>query len=114
MRRTLVLMTLMAALASLAASAGALRCACCAPGSEAAIKTTDLCCPSDDTGPCSSQALKPSSTSPLAALAEPAGPGLPPTVGASAAGSMAFLEHRALAARPSGRDGLAMRSILRI
>ncbi len=113
MRRALALVTLVIALASLAGSAGALRCACCVPGSEAAIKTADLCCPSDDASPCASQALKPSSASPWT-LAEAPRPDLLPAVAVAPACAIDRLELQAMAARPSGRDGLALRSTLRI
>jgi hypothetical protein len=115
MRRVLVIFLLTATFASFAGAAGALRCACCVPSEAPAMSTAELCCPGGDADRCASRALNPSPS--LLLLAFPAEAAriavLPPVAPPLVVGD-ALPELRADAARPSGRDGLALRSILRI
>ena len=98
---------------SVAASTGALRCACCAPTRAASVEA-DLCCPGDDGARCVSVALEPPSASLWVAIAEASRPAIAPLAVVPARVSVAWLELHADGARPSGREGLAMRSILRL
>jgi hypothetical protein len=94
-------------------SAGAVRCDCCASSSAPTLDAADFCCPGGDAARCGSRALNPSSVRPLVTLAE-ARPAVLSEIGVPTHGSALFLELRSEGAKPSGRDGLAMRSILRI
>jgi hypothetical protein len=114
MRRASSVLLLALVLSSLAASAGAIRCACCAPGAATVMKTAEWCCPDGDGSRCASPAAKPAPA--WTALAETPRPALLPAhdPAISPFDGLAFLELRFLAGKPSGREGLTLRSILRL
>ncbi len=110
MRRAVTVLLLFLGLAGLASSGGALRCACCSPAESPAVDAADLCCPGGDATRCGFRASE-SPPAPSWGTTAEAPRALPPL---DIAVSLRSVELHALAARPSSRDGLAMRSILRI
>jgi len=114
MRRLLATLVLVQLVATFALSAGAPRCACCAPSLTPTISTAQQCCPSGDSSRCISNAVPPSSLWLSLATAFQARPIILPDDAVPQLGPIDSLELEAVAARPSGREGLAMRSILRI
>jgi hypothetical protein len=114
MRRPLALLALILTLGTLVGSAGALRCDCCASSAAPTLDAADFCCPNGSAVRCGSRALSPSPSVRAAAILAEARPAVLPDVTVSPRGSMLLVNLRAEGAKPSGRDGLAMRSILRI
>jgi hypothetical protein len=101
-------------LASLASSAGAQRCACCAPNAAPVVQSADWCCPGGDASRCASSATKPSPASAWTAIGEAPRPAILVELGISPPASLALLELQSLEGKPWGREGLALRSILRL
>jgi hypothetical protein len=114
MRRAIALLVLVLGSASVASSAGAFLCSCCDRSADPAVEGADLCCPDGDATRCASLSTQPKPASPWTTIAEASRPLVLPDRAVSPIRPLALVELRAIEGRPSGREGLAMRSILRI
>jgi hypothetical protein len=113
-RRATTILLLLFTLASVAGTAGAIRCDCCFTGGEAAMSGFAGCCPGGDPSSCGSPALKPGPSPEAARSIDAPRVVMLPQAIVSPHVLLTVIELEAAAAKPFGRGGLALRSILRI